>query len=147
MKAFCFEVFGPIWAQLEPRMRFFKFCVKSMHGTFLNLQHHKGLKLTQMIFLWENLALWSLNKKLSRMSFLSFITNQCIELSWFFAWSRSSMKAENSVKVVLAKFLFWDFWGKMAQVVLKLGFLSLWEIQAWYVSNFLYKFYIRIKLL
>ena len=79
MKAFCFEVFGPILAQLEPRMRFFKFCVKSMHGTFLNLQHHKGLKLTQMIFLWENLALLSLNKKLSRMSFLSFITNQCSE--------------------------------------------------------------------
>ena len=69
-----------------PKIIFFRFSKKSMRGTFLfwmNLQCYKGFKLAQTIlFFWggEDLVLGFVNKKQSKMSFLSFITNRCIEL-------------------------------------------------------------------
>ena len=49
-----FEVFGPKGAQNGPKMRFVKFCDKSVHKNFLifsmKLKQHKGLRLTQVIF-------------------------------------------------------------------------------------------------
>ena len=46
------------WAKIGPKMKCFKFCQKSVHGSFLifcmKLQQHKGLKLTQMVFLGKS---------------------------------------------------------------------------------------------
>ena len=58
-KSFVLKVFGPqgVWAQ----MRLFKFCEKSVYGSFLifcmKLQQLKRFKLTRLIFLMKNLVL------------------------------------------------------------------------------------------
>ena len=46
----------------------------------MKLQQHKGLKLNKIVFLGKNHALWFLNKKWPKLSFLSFIINQCIKI-------------------------------------------------------------------
>ena len=82
-------------------------CMELFWVYWMNLQWYKGLKLAQRIFflfffLVGNLVLRFVDKKRSRESFLSCITNQCIEYFSLFAWSYSSIKLENWVK------LFWQ---------------------------------------
>ena len=71
-----FEVFGPKGAQNGPKMRFVKFCDKSMHTNSLifsmKLKQNKGLRLTQVIFR-KNLTPEFLDKKRPKMIF--FTTN------------------------------------------------------------------------
>ena len=71
------------WKQ-NPKIRFLKFFEQSMYGFFLilsiKLQQHKGLKFFQMIF-WKKTALVFLHKKWPKTSFLSLVTNRCIEFS------------------------------------------------------------------
>ena len=71
-----------------------KISVWNFSGFFwMNLQWYKGLKLAQRIFFFfffflvGDLVLRFVDKKTSRESFLSFITNQCIQFFSLFAWS------------------------------------------------------------
>lgn len=58
------------------------------------------LKLTELgkIFLGKNVAEW-LGRKGPKTSFLGFITNWCIEIFCFFAWSYRSLNVEKWVKI------------------------------------------------
>ena len=68
--SFFLKVFGPIGAQIGSKRRFFKFCEKSVHVTFLIF----GLKLQQylclkLIYFWDNLVPRFLDKKVAQNEF------------------------------------------------------------------------------
>ena len=111
--------------QKVSKMRLFKFCEKSMHGTFLKSQQHTGLKLTRIIFLRKILH-WGFWIKSGPK--LVFKTNWCFKFLWFLSYI--SMKllwlwviffVVFSLFFVLFLFLFLFFWEKILFWVLSVS--------------------------
>ena len=110
----CFEDFSPKGVQNEPKVRFFKFCEKFMHETFLifciKLQQHKGWKSGKTYFVKIVVVRFGRQKALqmdTKLSFLCFVENGslCFITS---RWSYISIKLLVSNYFVCIFLFFWE---------------------------------------